>query len=60
MQDAVIKRILIKLPNVTQAQIFDNGWLDVEELYREAGWAVEYDKPGHGETYPARFEFKRQ
>ena len=41
-------------------QIFDNGWLDVEDAYRAAGWKVEYDKPGYCETYPATFTFTRK
>lgn len=39
---------------------FDYNCLNVEEIYREAGWDVEYDKPGYSETYPARFTFSRR
>lgn len=38
-------------------EVFDNGWLDVEEVYREQGWKVEYDKPGYNEAYAASFTF---
>jgi hypothetical protein len=38
-------------------EIFKNHWLDVEEIYEEAGWQVAYDKPGYNETYEASFEF---
>lgn len=38
--------------------IFDNKWLDVEEIYRKTGqWKVEYDKPAWCESYPATFTF---
>lgn len=38
-------------------EIFEKGWLNVEDLYREVGWKVTYDKPGYNETYPATFTF---
>lgn len=41
-----------------RATIFSKGWLDVEEIYRKAGWIVEYDKPGYNETYEAHFTFR--
>jgi len=43
---------------LNRAEIFDKGWLNVEEVYRAAGWAVEYDKPGFNESYSATFTFK--
>jgi len=39
-------------------EIFDRGWLDVEDLYRISGWRVEYHKPGYNETYEPTFEFQ--
>lgn len=41
------------------SDIYSSGWLDVEPLYREAGWTVEYDKPGYCETYKAFFIFRK-
>ncbi len=40
------------------ADIYDNHWLDVEEIFEKSGWVVEYDKPGYCETYDAHFVFK--
>src|ERR1700692_3611370 len=40
--------------------IFDYKWLDIEDIYRKAGWKVSYDKPGYNESYPAIFEFSRK
>lgn len=37
-----------------------NHELDVEDIYRAAGWIVEYNKPGYNEEYPAYFSFKRK
>lgn len=38
-------------------EIYSKHWLDIEDLYREQGWEVEYDKPGYNETYDANFRF---
>ena len=40
-----------------RADVFNNHWLDVEDIYREQGWNVEYDKPAYYETYDAYFKF---
>lgn len=37
--------------------IYKNHWLDVEGIYKTAGWKVIYDKPAYNETYDAYFEF---
>lgn len=44
--------------SVNSNKIYDNGWLNVEEVYREQGWKVSYDKPGYNESYDAYFVFK--
>lgn len=59
-QDQVIDRILRISPNevLTRRDIFDNRWLDVEDIYEENGWSVEYDKPGFNESYKPVFRFR--
>ena len=42
---------------LTRTEVFDNNWLDVEDIYREQGWHVTYDKPAYNETYDAYFVF---
>jgi hypothetical protein len=45
-QDSVVEEILKKSPEgVTKEYLFDNHFLDIEDIYRDAGWRVEYDKP---------------
>lgn len=39
--------------------VIENGYLDVEEIYRNAGWSVTYDKPAYNESYQATFEFRK-
>lgn len=55
-QDEVVARI--KKKGIDEKEAFKKGWLDVEDLYRLAGWAVEYDKPAFNETYDATFTFR--
>lgn len=39
---------------------FVEHWLDVESVYRTAGWRVDYDKPGFNESYEAFFVFEKK
>jgi len=42
---------------VTSNLIYDNHWLDIEELYIKNGWKVTYE-PGYNESYDAFFKFE--
>jgi len=55
-QKAVTQRIKEKMKH----QSFDIKWLDVEPIFEEIGWRVEYDKPGYNESYPAAFTFEKR
>ena len=52
--------ILATNADLTRQTVFDNGWLDVEEAHRAAGWRVEYDKPAYNESYDAFFVFSKR
>ena len=54
-QDQVVKELVAK--GLDRGDIFQKGWLDVEDIYRKKGWKVEYDKPGYNESYEAYFDF---
>lgn len=43
-----------------RGMLFDKHYLDIEPIYEEAGWEVEYDKPAYCETYDANFTFRRK
>lgn len=57
-QEAVIEEILKLVPSdnkdeyygTTRADIFTNKWLDIERVYEEAGWRVEYHKAPYFES----------
>lgn len=57
-QNEVISLIVNKL-SIAREYIFKKHWLDVEDIFREAGWEVEYDKPGYNESYSAYFIFTK-
>lgn len=57
-QDAVVKRILAKMPDVPREDVFTKGWLNVDSVYRKAGWKVAFDRPGSDETYQAYWTFE--
>lgn len=44
---------------ISSNAIYSSGWLDVENIYRSAGWNVEYDSPGYNESYDATFTFSK-
>lgn len=63
-QDELIYYILNCAPaddeTITRRTLFDNNWLDIEPIYRQAGWKVDYDKPGYNEFYDANFTFRQK
>jgi hypothetical protein len=60
-QPEVVGYIVKLCPNaIGRPDVFDKGWLDVEEVYRAAGWKVKYDKPGYNESYDAYFVFSKE
>ena len=44
--------------NITSTQVMELGYLEIEALYEDYGWKVEYDKPGYNESGKAYFTFK--
>lgn len=59
LQDEVID-IITQKTGYSRTFIFENKWLDVEDIYRAEGWKVTYDKPGYNESYKASFEFRKK
>jgi hypothetical protein len=55
-QEAVVA--IMEREGLSRSDIFANKYLDVEDIYRAAGWKVEYDKPGYNESGRATFTFK--
>lgn len=57
-QDSVVNLMVSK--GLKRAEIYKNGWLDVEDIYRKAGWKVDYDKPAYNESYEPTFTFSHR
>lgn len=57
-QDEAVMALVNKVsPLKPRQHVFDSGWLDIEPIYRAAGWSVKYDKPAYCENYDAYFVF---
>lgn len=61
--DEIIKQSKVNVENddaIKQLKraVYDNGWLNVEKVYENAGWKVDYDKPAYNEDYDTSFIFK--
>ena len=39
--------------------LYENHYMDIEDIYRAEGWAVYFDKPGYNESYSATYEFRK-
>jgi len=50
-QDSVLDIVLKDVPEMDRSnrrhELFELGYLDVEDVYRAAGWKVDYDKTGY-------------
>lgn len=53
----VDKRIADRL-GISVYDVYKNKYLDIEEIYIEAGWDVDCDNPGFNETYEGNWTFK--
>jgi len=58
-QNQAVDRITAKL-EIPRDAVFKRGYLDIEDIYRKAGWKVDYDKPGYNETYEGFFTFTKK
>ncbi len=59
-QKDVVALIKKKLKIESSDVIFKKKWLDVEPIFRKAGWEVDFDKPGYNESYEPCFKFSRK
>jgi hypothetical protein len=59
LQKDVVAKIMEKMGLRKVSQV-KNCWLDIEPVFRAAGWSVKYDKPAYCESYDAYFVFERK
>lgn len=44
--------------NLTRESIYKNSCNDIAKLFREAGWKVDFDRPGYNESYEPFWVFR--
>lgn len=44
--------------NHSRRDVFDNHWLDFEDIYREKGWKVTYVKATYDDEFASYFKFE--
>jgi hypothetical protein len=60
-QKDIVELALKKAPEgMTSSEIFKKKWMDIESLFRKAGWTVRYDKPAYCESYEPYFTFTKK
>lgn len=52
----VITLIRSKL-DISENDIYARSYLDIESVFKSAGWKVAYDKPGYNENYDGFYTF---
>lgn len=58
-QKDILAEIMKVAPDdMTNNEIFENHWMDFEDLYKNFGWNISYDSPGYRESYDEKYEFK--
>jgi hypothetical protein len=57
-KDIMTEIMKVAPEHMTSEHIYKNHWMDFEDLYRDYGWKISYDKPGYCESYDATFEFE--
>ena len=55
-QNDIVEDICAKM-DVDRQTVFANKWLDVEDIYRNQGWDVVYDKPPYYDSSDPTFTF---
>jgi hypothetical protein len=55
-EEDIVDRLIVS--GITSDEIYDRGYLNVEEVYRVEGWKVIYKKPVYDDDYAASFTFK--
>ena len=44
---------------IAEKEIYEYNYLDIENLFREVGWKVDFDRPGFNESYDSNFTFSK-
>jgi hypothetical protein len=50
--------IVSKTLGIKKEKLYDSGYMDIEDHYREAGWVVVYSQPDRTENFRPHYTFK--
>jgi hypothetical protein len=50
---------IVAAGDIHRNEIFQRGYLNFEQIYRQVGWKVETDRPGYNETYSTVYTFEK-
>lgn len=59
-QDELIEEIKSLNDTVTNNELFENHYLDIEDLYENYGWKVTYNKSAYNEESSSTFTFEKR
>ena len=57
-QEDAIFEIMARVEGLSRSEIFERKMLDVENIYKDAGWKVIYRSPDYTESFRPYFEFR--
>jgi hypothetical protein len=59
LQEDLVQTVLKYATTLLEREVaFEKGYLDLEPVFRDEGWDVEYRRPAYCESFPAYFLFK--
>lgn len=58
MQSEIVDIVSADPNGISRTDIFNNNYLDFEDVYRAIGWKVTYDEPVYYESYEPYFIFE--
>ena len=53
-------RKIARFLDISESQVYSRHYLDVEDIFRKAGWHVEYDHKGYNEEGEDSFTFRKR
>jgi hypothetical protein len=60
LKELVAEFVKICGEETTETRVYKEQNLNIEDIFRKAGWKVNYDSPGYNENYDAYFEFSKK
>lgn len=59
LADLAVKKARAQGERISRDKLFDNRWLDIEPVFQEAGWKVQFIKTPYYDSNPDSFVFSK-